>query len=171
MMLTHRRQVVNCPHCGLENPASESTCRACSKSLTIYIGPAHNRPRRFGLGSLMVLVAVTAPGLALLREVPVLGVLILVLLPAAVVRTSAAAYQCDADLRPMSTDHKLWTFLGSVGLMIAVLVSTFLLFFVVFITAGAIIGFEGLPFAIALGALAALTLGYRMLRSLWPYKG
>jgi hypothetical protein len=120
---------------------------------------------------LMVLVAVVAPGLALLRDIPVLGVLILLLLPAAAIRTSAAVSQSADDLRPLNLDQKIQVFFGSIGVMIGVLTLAFLTFFAVCIPSGALIGFHGLPFAIGLGGVAAIYVAYRMLRSLWPYRG
>jgi ribosomal protein L40E len=170
-MQARRWQIVNCPHCGVENPVSETTCRSCSRNLVLYIGPAHNLPRRFGLGALMVLVAVVAPGLALLRDVPFLGVLILLLLPAAAIRTAAAVSQSADDLRPLNLDQKIQVFFGSIGVMVGVLTLAFLTFFAICIPTGALIGFHGLPFAIGLGGVAAIYVAYRMLRSLWPYRG
>jgi hypothetical protein len=170
-MQHRRRQIVNCPHCGVENPSAEVSCRSCSRGLVLYIGPAHNLPRRFGLGALMVLVAAVAPGLGLLRDAPVLGVLILLVLPAAVIRTTAAISQSAADLRPLNFDQKVQIFFGSIGVMIGVLSSTILVFFAACIPAGALIGFQGLRYAIGLGGVAAIYVAYKMLRHLWPYRG
>jgi hypothetical protein len=170
-MQTRRRQTVNCPHCGVDNPASEDACRSCSRSLLIYIGPAHNIPRRFGLGSLMLLVAVVAPGLALLRVEPLLGALILLLLPAAAIRTTAVISQSAYDLRPLRFEQKIQVFFGSIAVMIAILLSSFLAFFATCVPAGAVIGFNALPFAIGLGGVTAIYVAYRMLRHLWPYRG
>lgn len=173
-MLIRRVDVVNCPHCGAENPAREAHCRSCSKGLTIYIGPAHNLPRRYGLGSLMLLVASVALGLGALRGVPVLGALILVLIPASVVRTMAIVAQRDVDGRPMNVEERTGVFFGSIGVMIAVLLASFLAFAIVCMPAGSMAmgaGGYGMSLALALAGAAGLAVAVWVLRKLWPYKG
>lgn len=173
-MLIRRVDVVNCPHCGAENPAREAHCGACSKGLTVYIGPAHNLPRRYGLGSLMLLVATVAVGLGALRGVPVLGVLILILVPASLVRTMAIVSQRAVDGRPMNAEERTGVFFGSIGVMMAVILASFLAFAIVCMPAGSMAmgaGGYGMPVALSLAVAAALAVAVWVLRKLWPYKG
>lgn len=173
-MLIRRVTVVNCPHCGAENPAREAVCSACSKGLTLYIGPTQNLPRRFGLGSLMVLVATVALGLGALRGVPLLGVLILVLIPPALVRTMAVTSQREADERPMTVDERMGVFFGSIGVILATVLSAFLAFAVVCVPAGSMMmgaGGQWMPIALALAGAAAVGAAWWVLRKLWPYRG
>jgi hypothetical protein len=173
-MLIRRVTVVNCPHCGAENPAREAYCCQCSKGLTLYIGPAQHLPRRFGVGSLMVLVASIAVGLGALRGAPLLGVLILLLIPPAVIRTTAVTSQRTADERPMSVDERMGVFFGSIGVILATLLSGFLAFAIVCIPVGSMTmggGSYGMAVAVSLAGLAALAAGIWVLRKLWPYKG
>jgi hypothetical protein len=168
------RQVVNCPHCGAVNPAHAARCEACTKGLVVYIGPAQRLPRRFGLGSLMVLVASVAVGLSLIRPAPPLGVLVLALVPPALVRTMAAMSQRAGDERPMSTDERVSTFFASLGVMLGVLVGTTLAFAVVAMPAGALAmggGGTSQMVAVALSACAAVGVASWLLRKLWPYRG
>lgn len=173
-IVPRRLDVVNCPHCGAENPSSESRCVACSKGLVVYIGPAQRLPHRFGLGSLMVLVATVALGLSALRGAPVLGVLILVLMPPALVRTMTVISQRDADERAMTFDDKMAVFLGSIGVMLAVLLSAFLAFAIVCMPVGSMAvsaGGYGMPLALAISGAAGLAVAVWVLRKLWPHKG
>ncbi len=173
-MMPRRREVVNCPHCGAENPSTEGRCGACSKGLIVYIGPAQQLPKRFGVGSLMVLVASIALGLSALRGAPLLGVLILILVPPSVVRTVAVISQRSADERPMVLDETMGVFFGSIGVMMAVLLASFLAFAIVCMPAGSMAmgaGGYGMPVALSVAGAAALGMAIWVLRKLWPYKG
>lgn len=168
------RQVVNCPHCGAVNPWFASTCEACSKGLVVYIGPSQTVPRRFGLGSIMTLVASVAVGLALWRAVPVLGLMLLLLVPPALIRTVAAMSQRASDERPMSMDERMSTFVASLGVMLAVLVASLLAFAIVGMPAGSMAmaaGRPGMTVAMTLAGTAGLGVGFFLLRKLWPYRG
>lgn len=173
-MQPRRREVVNCPHCGAENPSVEARCASCSKGLTIYIGPTQGLPRRFGVGSLMLLVATVALGLSALRGAPMLGVLILVLIPPALVRTMAVVSQRATDERPMILDETMGVFFGSIGVMMAVLLASFLAFAIVCMPVGSMTmgsGVYGMTLALSLAGAAALAAAVWVLRKLWPYKG
>ena len=128
-MTSERRNVFDCPHCEVENPSAESTCRACSKGLVVYIGPVHLVPRRFGLGPLMLLIAVLAVGFGLLRLAPGLGVPALLILTPAVIRLTAVTSQRAEDGRPMRAEEKCLLFITSVEVMIVTLFSFCITFF------------------------------------------
>ncbi len=168
------RQVVNCPHCSAVNPSQESLCRACSRDLTVYIGPAERLPRRFGVGSLMILVACVGIGLGFFRAVPLLGGAILVLVPAALVRTMAAMSQRAGDGRPMSGDERVSTFFNSIGVMLAVAIAAFIGFGLVMVlvgTAAANAAGMGMRVPIGIAGTVGLVAGGLLMRRLWPYKG
>jgi hypothetical protein len=173
-MVIRPRQVVNCPHCGAVNPAYASTCEACSRGLVVYIGPAQTIPRRFGLGSIMVLVASVAFGLGLLRAAPPLGVVVLLLVPAALVRTVAAMSQRASDERPMTADERASTFAASLGVVLAVIAASALALAIVGMPAASMAmsaGPTGRVVAFSLAGLSGLGAGYWVLRKLWPYRG
>jgi hypothetical protein len=171
---SRRREFVNCPHCGAVNSSTESRCESCSKALTIYIGPSEGLPRRFGVGSLMLLVASVALGLAALRGAPMLGVLVLFLIPPALVRTMAVVSQRTTDERPMLLDETMGVFFASIGVMMAVLLSSFLAFAIVCMPVGSMTmgaGTYGMILAVSLSGTVALGAAIWVLRKLWPYKG
>ena len=167
-------ETVNCPHCGATNPAADATCHACSKRLMLYIGPARTLPRKFGLGPLMILVAIVAVGLGIFRIAPPVGVLMLFLFVPAMIRTTGVASQRAEDRRPTTLEDKAWVFLTSIGLMTAVLVSSCLAFIAVCLPAGLVAangrGY-GFVLVVAVGGGAALLVGGVVLRSFWSYRG
>jgi len=168
-MEARSRDIVNCPHCSAENPVNESSCGACSRGLTLYIGPANTFPRRFGLGSLMVLVAVVAIGLGVFRASPGLGVLVLYLFTPAMIRTSGVASQRADDERPMTLEEKSWVFLSSIGLMFSVLVASSTAFMAVRVPSVAVTGGYDLFLAWGVSGAVALLVGLSILRKFWPY--
>ena len=130
-MEVRSHEKVNCPHCGILNPATENTCQRCLKRLTIYIGPASSLPRRLGLGTLMTLVAVMAIGFGLFRIVPALGVLFLYLFTPATIRTLGVISQRDVDNQPLTAKEQVYVFFSSLELMIATLLGFFITFLLV----------------------------------------
>jgi hypothetical protein len=142
-------ELVHCPHCGARNPAIEERCQECDRPLAVYIGPPA-KARRIGLGALMLLIAEVAVCLAVLRELPAAGVLMLVVLVPAQVRTVVAVERRKADERPMRWEETLGVFVRSMALMLLIGVA-----------AG--IAFGTTCFAGFWGAVG--------LRSLWPQTG
>lgn len=132
---------VDCPHCREKNLVSLTNCHACGKPLTVYIGPADVLPRRLGLSSIMLAVAVLAPCLVVLREVPPLGALLLLIAVPAMVRTSCAISTRISDGRPMISSEKVATFLASVGIVWLMGIAASLAFGAVFMIAGAAVEF------------------------------
>jgi hypothetical protein len=112
-------ELVNCPHCGVKNPAIEERCQECGRPLAVYIGPPA-KVRRFGLGALMLLIAEIAVCLAVLRDLPGLGILMLLILVPAHVRTLVAVARRKADDRPMTRAEMLGVFFGSMALVLLI---------------------------------------------------
>ncbi len=146
----------------------------CAKGLTVYIGPAERLPHRFGVGSLMLLVASVGVGLGLFRALPLLGAVVLLLIPPALVRTMAATSQREGDGRPMSRDERMATFFSSLGITLGVLVCSLLAFAIVMMPAGSIAmgsGRRGMTIALGVAVTVGGSVGCLLLRKLWPYKG
>jgi hypothetical protein len=173
-MLPRPRQVVNGPHCAAINPSHETLCRACAKDLTVYIGPAERLPRRFGVGALMLLVASVGVGLGLFRALPLMGAVVLLLIPPALIRTMAAASQRAGDGRPMGGDERMTIFFNSLGVTLGVMVCSLLAFAIVMMPAGSMAmgtGRRGMAIALGVAGTAGGSVGWLLLRRLWPYKG
>jgi len=169
-MEARSRAVVNCPHCGVENPATEARCGTCSRGLTLYIGQARALPRKFGLGSLMVLVAIIAVGLGIFRVVPVLGMLVLYLSTPAMIRTLSVISQRADDQRHVTREEKSLVFVSSIGLMIAVLVASFIAFMAVGVAMSTIVrSMDGLAVAFCVSVAVGVIVGFLILRKFWPY--
>ena len=164
---------VNCPSCGEANPAAEERCHACSRLLTIYIGPTKTLPTKFGLGSLMVLVAAVGLGLGVLRVSPVVGILFLILVIPAMIRTSGVASQRTEDERSTSFEDVFTIFLTSLGLMIVVLIFTLLPFLGIFFTLALSFwdgGTYGKVAAVGISGVMALSIGWMILKRFWRYR-
>jgi hypothetical protein len=179
---------VDCPHCREKNPASEDHCASCGKLLAIYIGPAETLPRRLGLGSLMLLVALVALCLVVMREEPALGVFMLLVSVPALIRTFAVVATRKADGRPMVVPEKVGTFAASAGIVWLIGLAAALAFGAVCFVLSVVwmlftaVSPNGLPpvfFAwdwspviiLPLGGLAALAVIYYLGRILWVVKG
>jgi hypothetical protein len=164
---------VNCPSCGEANPAAEERCHACSRLLTIYIGPAKTLPTKFGLGSLMVLVAAIGLGLGIFRVSPLVGILFLALVIPAMIRTSGVASQRAEDERKTTFEDVFTIFLTSLGLMCVVLIFTFLPFLGICFTL-ALIFWDGGTYArvaaVGISGTMALSIGGTILRRGWRYR-
>ena len=104
-----------------------------------------------------------------------LGVLILVLIPPATRPDDGRHLPAEAsDERPMVFDETMGVFFGSIGVMMAVILASFLAFAIVCMPVGSMSmggGNAGMTLAVSLGGAAALAAAVWVLRKLWPYKG
>jgi hypothetical protein len=177
-------ELVHCPHCGAKNPAIEEVCQECGRPLAIVIGPPA-RIRRLGLGTLMLLIAEVAVCLAVMRELPGLGILMFLILVPAHVRTVVAVARRKADERPMTWEEALGAFVASMGLMVVIGAAAGVAFgttcFVGFWGGAGLRSlwpgqgqFEGLGWGLVvggtMGTLAALFVIVVLLRRLWDRK-
>jgi hypothetical protein len=176
-------ELVNCPHCGVKNPAIEERCQECGRPLAVFIGPPA-KVRRFGLGALMLLIAEIAVCLAVLRALPGLGILMLLILVPAHVRTLVAVARRKADDRPMTWEETLRAFFGSMALILLIGVAAGIAFGTTCF-AGFWGGYGlrslwsansndplgwGFFFGVSLGSVAAFAVGVLLLRRLWEPK-
>jgi hypothetical protein len=176
-------ELVHCPHCGAKNPAIEEHCQECGRPLAIVIGPPA-KVRRLGLGALMLLIAEVAVCLAVMRELPGLGILMLLILVPAHLRTVVAVARRKADGRPMTREETVGAFVASMGLMVVIGVAAGIAFgttcFVGFWGGYGLRslwpqpGYDGLTWGLlagaALGTVAALFVVILLLRRLWDRK-
>lgn len=174
---------VNCPHCTARNPSAEERCGSCGRPLTLYIGPAEQFPRRLDLASLMMLIALVAICLGVTREVPALGVFLLLIAVPALLRTFVWIARMKGDGQPMLWPEKLGAFAASAGIVWLILlgaVSAFAFAFTVGTFAGAalqavVIGVPGsgpiaMFISVPFGCIASVVAGYFLVKTLWPIK-
>ncbi len=166
-------EIVQCPHCWVENPAIEERCRACGKALAIFIGP--RKPvRKIGLGALMLLIALTAVCLAAMRVSPGLGIFLLILVVPALARMLIGAARRADDERPMTLEQKIGLYFASMGLMLGVSLAAFVAFVATCVPAGFVVlsigNGSGFIVACAIGAVAPIVVSVLLLRRFWPMK-
>jgi hypothetical protein len=136
----------------------------------------------------MLTITLVAVVLGAFRAAPGLGVLLVIVVSPAWLRTCLNAMRRRARGRPMSALDKLGLFAGSVGVVTTVLVASSVAFYAI-CWAGFGIGMVGsevvpqrsrppyqavawgLYTGVALGIVAALVVGVFLLRRLWPQKG
>ena len=167
-------EIVQCPHCWAPNPAIESRCRACARPLAVYIGPPLAASPRFGLGSVMLVVAVAALCLAAGRQSPALGIFAGCVSALALLRTHAAiGSEVALGLRP-TNGRRASVLLGSIGIGIVLLVTAGFVFGLVTIVVGgmlsAILGVGGALTGGLAGLVAAVVVAHRLRGELWPVR-
>lgn len=174
---------VNCPHCAARNSANGDRCGTCGHPLTLYIGPPEHLPRRLDLGSLMILIALIAVCLGVVREIPVLGVLLLAVTVPALLRTFVWIARVKGDGLPMLWPEKLGAFAASAGIVWLILTGTgaaFAFAFTLGTLAGAAVqtvlvgspaGGAIVPFvSVPIGCVGAGLAVFFLVKVLWPIK-
>ncbi|MBI3468399.1 MAG: hypothetical protein HY000_35810 [Planctomycetes bacterium] len=136
--------------------------------------------RTFGLSSLMLMIALIAVCLGVMREVPGLGIVLALLLTPAAVRTAIASSRRERRGQPMTAMERILAFASSLGVVIVTGVASAaaysgLCFAGVFIGAGVRHGsYEGPIWGSIIGGgiglLLAIYVFYRLARWLWPIK-
>jgi hypothetical protein len=176
---------IPCPHCGALNHPDAKSCAACDRSLARPIGsgavpapPAGREAlerRTIHLNSIMLLIALIAVCLGVLREFPGLGVLLVVLVVPALVRTFTGAARRKALGTPMSWDQKLITFTASVGIVALIGLAASIAFVAVCFPIGVLSinagGMYGIYFALIAGLAAGISVLVMLGRTLWPGRG
>ncbi|HEV3168280.1 MAG TPA: hypothetical protein VGZ22_30025 [Isosphaeraceae bacterium] len=128
--------VLLCPHCGAENLPESTLCWICHQPTVFRIQPedvgmAPPLPpqRTFNLSSLMLLIALVAVCFGVTREFPGLGVLLVIVLTPALVRTLRSVYQGKATGQPLTPLQKVETFAVSMVLVSLILLGAGIAFF------------------------------------------
>ncbi len=174
---------VDCPHCQARNPKALDRCQACGRSLAFYIGPAENFPRRLDLRSIMVVIALVAACLVVTREVPPLGIFLMIISVPALLRTFVWTARMKGYGRPMLWPERLGAFTASLGIVWLIVLGASAAFALA-CTAGTIGGAAilaittGRPgngpdpsyLGIPLGGIAAGFVIYALGKVLWPVK-
>jgi hypothetical protein len=151
-------------------------------TLVIYEEPVPPRrgrvqasPRSVHLGTLMVLIAVVAVCLALLRAAPGLGILLILVLVPASARTVAAVVRRQSRGKRMFWDEKLELFVLSIGIVVVIGIASAAAFLATCFPSGLLLtnaaGIPGLIAAVIVGVGAGGYVAFRLIRVLWPYKG
>jgi hypothetical protein len=86
----------------------------------------------------------------------------------------AAVSQREGDGRPMTRDERMATFFRSIGLVLGVVVASFLAFAIVMMPAGSMAmgaGRRGMSIALGAAVMAGGVVAWLLLRRLWPYRG
>ena len=178
-----------CPHCGAVNRLSRTTCWLCGHSPVATGAAAEPQPqasptektaqRTFGLSSLMLLIALIAVCLGVMRELPGLGIALAVVATPALIRTIGAVGRKEARGRPMDVPEIIGTFLGSVAVVTTIAVAAGAAFVATCFPVGLVtlgpdrgwgVGIVGIVFAFVLGFAVAGFVGYFLIRRLWPRK-
>lgn len=181
-----RPDFVNCPHCLKENDSAAERCAVCGQSLVLpasgenpYAPPQSHeqplRPHAFHIGSLMLLIALIAVCLSLLVTLPGLGVIGLLVLTPATIRTVHGAWRDRDQGRPMSWGDWFRLFAASISVVLVIELGTFAAFAVTCFPIG-LFSFElysptipwGMFLAFGVGLIAAAVAGFYLIRGLWP---
>jgi hypothetical protein len=170
-----------CPYCWAENHRSDATnCWRCDRPIE---RPEATRPPpaarpRFGLGALMMLIALIAVCLGLMREAPGLLVLLAVTVAPALVWTLVVTSRTKAEEgRPMSLPETMGVFILALLAVVIIWVSSLIAFVATCLPIGFVTfdlgrgGGLGVVLAFGIGGVAAVAAGYgtyRLLRRLRP---
>jgi hypothetical protein len=154
---------------GVDTESAPPAERAASARRTVH------------LGTLMLLIALIAVCLGVFRLAPGLGVLFLILIVPALVRTILSAGQQEDRGHPMSWDEKLLTFFGSVGVVAVLGLAASIAFLVACFSSGVTILAMGsvgpggswlsasaLVIAPVAGLAVAVVVIRSLARQLWP---
>ena len=177
-------EVVRCGECGATNPATSNVCWLCQRPFVA--GPRPEAPvaepakplavtqRTFGLSSLMLLIALIAVCLGVMREVPGLGIALAVVATPALLRTIRTVARREARGRPMDVAEMIGAFFGSVAVVTTIGVAAGAVFtgtcFPVGLVAFTANNAALVILAFVLGFVAAGFVGYFLIRRLWPRK-
>ncbi len=139
-------------------------------------GREESASRVIQLNTLMLLIAVIAVCLGVLREMPGLGILLIVLVIPALARTVVGARRRQAVGHSMSAAEKTLAFVGSLGVVAVIGLAATNAFVATCVPTGRVVGLGagGLP-GIILAFAIGLTVGgivlYHLARLLWPQRG
>jgi hypothetical protein len=173
-----------CPNCRHENPRGSIHCAFCAHPLTEKPAELDENPwsppaaadsssRTFTIGSLMLVIAVIAVCLGVTVAVPGLGVLLILAIVPASIRTLLAISSRRAAGKPLTVWEKFVVFAGSLAVVAAIGIGSFIAFVVTcfpvgFVSVSAAESMVGLVLAFVLGIVAAGFTGFYLVRNLWP---
>jgi hypothetical protein len=141
--------------------------------------------KTFTLSSLMLVIALIAACLGVIREAPGVGIGLAIVITPALVRAGITAKRREAAGRPISAGEKIGAFCGSVGVVSTIGIAAAVTFYATCwagFFGGAAVGsaFEsgrgygaigwGLAVGVGVGIVAGLFVLVRLARRLWPRK-
>ncbi len=186
-------QTMTCASCGATNAVGRVKCFLCLRPMDAADEPSTSPPiaagrppqgaSTFGLSSLMLVIALVAVCLGVMREAPGLGIALAIAATPALIRTTGIVSRKKSRGRVLSTPEKLGVFLSSFGVIVTVGAAAGAAFFATcwagFFGGAAVssiwakdyepIGW-GMGTGIILGIIAGLFVLYWVVRRLWPYK-
>ena len=119
-----------CENCGWQSPAPVDHCPNCQGLVRniqeTNIPQPTAPPRTFSLGSLFLAITLICVGLGLTLAFPGLGILFLLLVVPALIRTSAIAKKRHLPSHPATAIDHLQSFLTSFGIMFLVELAGFI---------------------------------------------
>jgi hypothetical protein len=159
-------EIVDCPQCGAKNFAIDDLCASCHQALTLVILP---RPkiRRFGIGTVMTLIAVVAVCLAPVRISPWLSVIATLILVPAFVRTFLVLEGRRLDGRKVPKEAYLGIFMKSFFMVLIIILSSGFAFLTTCSVFPASRPYPAIMQIIA-GSIAGLPVFYFSFSRLWP---
>lgn len=168
-------ELVDCPACGVGNPAIDDLCAACGKSLAVVIGP---RPtvRHVGLGSVMIVIAVVAGCLAPIRQAWGLSLGMAMLFVPATIHGVIALERRRLDGRPTRFSQAIGLFLQSVFIVFWIALATVIGFVATCVPIGIATTMKHRSFepnliaACGAGTITGLAALWFVARRLWPGK-
>ena len=180
-----------CPECGAALAPGASSCWLCRGTGQPDVqapGPSSPFAERraafqFSLATLMLTVTLVAVILGAFRVAPGAGIVLVIIVTPAWLRTCLSVARRKARGRPMTPAEKLGGFAGSVGVVVIVGVAAGIAFYATcwagFFGGAAVSslwarGYDsigwGLGTGVILGLVAGLVVGYLLIRRLWPRK-
>ena len=160
-------EIVDCPQCGAKNFAIDDLCAACHQGLTLVILP---RPkiRRFGLGTVMILIAVIAVCLVPVRMSPWLSLFASIVLVPAFVRTFLVLEGRRLDGRNSRRAEYFEVFMKSFFMVLVIVLCTGFAFLTTCSIVPTSLQYPGILLRIAAGTVAGLSVLYFAGSRLWP---
>jgi hypothetical protein len=163
-----------CAVCGAPWPAGASACPDCEVQIVGIRAAPKGLSRTFGIGTLMVIIAAVGITFAVIRELPVLGVVLGVHLVLAMIRTFGGIARAHAVDWPLSRRDKMVLGGESFGVAFLILSGAGLTFVLTMVPLGMFCTLGGGPLGVVVAVVPALTaaafVAHRLRLVLWPVR-
>ena len=167
-------ELIHCPWCGERNSAIDDDCHVCGQGLTLFIGP-RPKVRKVSLATVMIGIAVVAVCLAVMREIPPLGILLAVSIVPGAARTVLVVGERKADGRAMTPGETVSAFFASSAISLGIAVASVFTLLVVCLALGGLSSYSHRrPSLVAVffpwiaASASASFVGCFLVRRLWP---
>ena len=163
-----------CTQCGEPWPKGESACPLCEVRVVGIRDAPQGLSRTFGIGTLMIIIAAIAITIAVMRELPVVGVVLGIHLALTLMRTLGGIARAQAVDWPLTLRDKLALGGESLGVAFLILGGSGMTFALTMIPLGMGCVLLGGPAAVTVAALPALGaaayVAHRLRILLWPVR-